>query len=109
MTEDSKLPFELIIRLDDMKRGIYHIDDADDNHVARVAGEGNAKLIVDSVNKVKRYEEALKDAQSVLADYAGKGELSDELYNKTEGVIPVGHASRCYLRIENALNQETEK
>jgi len=57
--EHNKLPFELVMKMDDMKQGIYHIEDAEENSFARVAGEGNARLLVDSVNKVQRYKEAL--------------------------------------------------
>lgn len=53
--------------------------------------------------------EAAMDAKRVLADYAGKGQLSDDLYCNTKGIIPAGHASRAYLRIKAALNQQEEK
>lgn len=58
--------------------------------------------------RVTQLENALEDACNVLADYAGKGKLSDELYKNTTNVIPAGHASRCHLRIKQALDDVEE-
>jgi hypothetical protein len=64
-------------------------------------------LVREAAAEIERLRIALIDAKTVLADYSGRTERSDEIWGGIkEGVLPIGHASRCYLRVEQALNPQ---
>lgn len=95
MTENSK--WEISRKMDDYKIGLVAIE-CDDKAVAKVWGDDNAQLIVDSVNKVKRYEEALE----FYANYLNHTEPK----HKATMITPVCGDKGQIAR--NALKQEDE-
>ncbi len=67
--------------------------------------QDNARFILKCVNSHAILVEALEDAKQVAADYSGRTALSNEMWATTEGELPIGHISRLYLRLEQALRE----